>query len=259
VFVIELVCARDVALIPALPVVGLVAAEQHNRTPARIECEQRANMTADRSATGRHLERMPLLCGHLAHAAGLGRRQARLLRRASALHDLGKIAIPDKVLLKPGKFEPHERKVMCTHAALGAQMLAGSSTSLMQMAEVIALTHHERWDGTGYPAGLAGEDIPLEGRICAICDVFDALISHRRYKASWTLEAALAEIERGSGSHFDPRLTKLFLRIAPRMYGELATQVDLGIATLEPGDDPGNGHAAPDAQEQAHPSHTLAL
>jgi CHASE2 domain-containing sensor protein len=236
----------------------LVTCELH---ATQFEIVQRLGRAAEArdGATGRHLERMTLLSGQLAKAAGLRRRQARLLRQASALHDVGKIAIPDAVLLHSGIFEPHEREIMTTHAALGAQMLAGSSTGLIQMAEILALTHHERWDGTGYPAGLAGDDIPVEGRICAICDVFDALISRRRYKPGWTLEAALAEIERGSGSQFDPRLTKLFLQIAPRLYRELAAQVDPGIATPEPGDDPGNEPEAPDAHEQAHPAHTLAV
>jgi HD-GYP domain-containing protein (c-di-GMP phosphodiesterase class II) len=236
----------------------LVTFELH---ATQFEIVQRLGRAAEArdGATGRHLERMAVLCEDLACAAGLRRRQARLLRRASVLHDVGKIAIPDEILLHPGIFEPHERQIMCTHATVGAQMLAGSSTSLVQMAEIIALTHHEHWDGTGYPAGLAGTDIPLEGRICAICDVFDALVSRRRYKASWTLEAALAEIERGSGSHFDPRLTKLFLQIAPRLYRELATQVDPAITTPEPDGDPGDKPAAPDAAEQPHPPAVLAL
>jgi HD-GYP domain-containing protein (c-di-GMP phosphodiesterase class II) len=235
----------------------LVTCELH---ATQVEIVQRLGRAAEArdGATGRHLERMTLLCEQLAKAAGLRRRQVRLLRQASALHDVGKIAIPDAILLHPGIFEPHERQIMTTHASLGAQMLAGSSTGLIQMAEILALTHHERWDGTGYPAGLAGEEIPLEGRICAICDVFDALISSRRYKPGWTLEAAVAEIERGSGSHFDPRLADLFLQIAPRLYGELAIEVDPGIPTTEPDDDPGDEDAAPDGHEQAHPAHTLA-
>ena len=236
----------------------LVTYELH---ATQFEIVQRLGRAAEArdGACGRHLERMTLLCEQLAKAAGLQRRQAQLLRQASALHDIGKIAIPDAVLLHPGIFDPDEREIMSTHAALGAQMLAGSSTSLIQMAEILALAHHEHWDGTGYPAGLAGEDIPLEGRICAICDVFDALITRRRYKPSWTLEAALAEIERGSGSQFDPRLTKLFLDMAPRLYRQLVTQVDPGITTpAKPGDDTGTGHTAPDARHQAHPAHTLA-
>jgi HD-GYP domain-containing protein (c-di-GMP phosphodiesterase class II) len=235
----------------------LVTCELH---ATQFEIVQRLGRAAEArdGATGRHLERMTVLCEQLAKAAGLHRRQARLLRRASALHDVGKIAIPDAILLHPGIFEPHERAIMTTHATLGAQMLTGSCTSLIQMAEILALTHHERWDGTGYPAGLAGEDIPLEGRICAICDVFDALISSRRYKTGWTLGAAVAEIKRGSGSQFDPRLTDLFLDIAPRLYSELAAHLDPDITTPTPVDDPADEHAAPDPHQHAHPAHTLA-
>jgi HD-GYP domain-containing protein (c-di-GMP phosphodiesterase class II) len=202
----------------------------------QLEIVQRLGRAAEcrDGETGRHLERMAFMCERLALAAGLSRREAKLIRRASALHDVGKIAIPDGVLLKRGTFDKHERAVMAQHAVLGARMLSGSSTSLIQVAETIALTHHERWDGRGYPAGLAGAEIPLAGRICAICDVFDALISRRRYKERWSLEATLAELERGAGTHFDPELTALFLRIAPRLYRELIARVDPDIALLAP-------------------------
>ncbi len=184
--------------------------------------------------TGRHLERMAFLCERLALAAGVRRAEAQLLRRASALHDIGKIAVPDRVLLKAGAFDEHDRDVMATHAGIGASMLRGSSTSLIQVAEVIALTHHEHWDGSGYPRGLQGEAIPLVGRICAICDVFDALICRRRYKDSWTLQKALDEIADGAGTHFDPELTKLFLSIAPRLFQQLVESVDRDIGRAEP-------------------------
>ena len=174
--------------------------------------------------------------------AGLSRREAKLLRQATALHDVGKIGIPDHVLLKTGPFDQSDRAIMSTHTTRGARLLAGSSTSLVQMAEIIARTHHERWDGTGYPAGLAGDDIPLPGRICAICDVFDALISKRPYKEAWTMEAALAEIERESGAHFDPRLAEHFLRIAPRLYDELSDQPQADMSGLQP--DYASGDAA---------------
>ena len=173
--------------------------------------------------TGRHLERMATLCEQLALAAGLSRSEARMVKQASALHDVGKIVIPDEVLLKAGKFTERDREIMSAHAARGAGLLTESSSRLVQMAEVIALTHHERWDGTGYPRGLAGEEIPLVGRICALCDVFDALVSRRRYKAQWTLQAALDEIAGQAGAHFDPELTRVFLRIAPRLHRELAS------------------------------------
>jgi CHASE2 domain-containing sensor protein len=202
----------------------------------QLEIVQRLGRAAESrdGAIGRHLERMAFLCERLALAAGLSRREAKLLRRASALHDVGKIAIPDDVLLAAGRFGPRERRIMETHADLGARMLAGSSTSLVQMAEIIARTHHEHWDGTGYPDGLKGEEIPLAGRICAICDVFDALISRRRYKDSWTLDATLAEISRQSGAQFDPRLTAIFVGIAPRLYRVLAARVDPDLASPLP-------------------------
>jgi response regulator RpfG family c-di-GMP phosphodiesterase len=161
--------------------------------------------------TGAHIERMSRLCERLALAVGWTPTEAELLRHAAALHDVGKIGIPDRVLLKPGKLDPAERTVMETHAAKGAVLLADSRSELLQLAEVIARTHHERWDGTGYPAGLAGEDIPIAGRICAICDVYDALVSPRPYKDPWPAEAALDEIRRQAGSQFDPQLAAVFL------------------------------------------------
>ncbi|MEA2145180.1 MAG: hypothetical protein QOG59_767, partial [Solirubrobacteraceae bacterium] len=191
--------------------------------------------------TGRHLERMAFMAERLALAAGLSRHEAKLLRSASALHDVGKISIPDEILLKPGRFEALEREVMKTHAAAGAHMLAGSATGLIQLAEMIALTHHERWDGSGYPAGLMGEEIPLAGRICSLCDVFDALISRRRYKDSWSLDTTLSEIQRGAGTAFDPDLTQTFLRIAPRLYRELIDRVDPDVGAFAPPAAPDEG------------------
>ena len=132
------------------------------------------------------------------------RSRRRMLRHASALHDIGKIGIPDNVLLKPGRPRADEWEIMQSHTAKGAEILAGSASPLIQMAEEIARTHHERWDGTGYPNGLAGEQIPLAGRICAICDVYDALGSRRPYKEPWSPRSVLDEIAQGSGSHFDP-------------------------------------------------------
>jgi HD-GYP domain-containing protein (c-di-GMP phosphodiesterase class II) len=175
--------------------------------------------------TGDHIERIGHLCERLALKLGLDPRGARLLRHASAMHDVGKIAIPDRILLKPGRFTEDERRVMETHAARGAEILSGSSSPLIQMAEQIALTHHERWDGSGYPNGLAGDEIPFAGRICAVCDVFDALVSKRPYKNAWPLARALEEIARGSGSHFEPALVAAFL--------ELASEVD-GLLPLAP-------------------------
>src|SRR5215217_240237 len=166
--------------------------------------------------TGRHISRMSKLAQRLALAAGMDREQAEMLLQASALHDIGKIGIPDRVLLKPGKLDADEWELMKTHTTIGAQLLAGSSSEVVQMAERIALTHHERWDGRGYPHGLAGEDIPFESRICTIADVFDALMSERPYKKAWPVSDALAEIARMSGSAFEPWLAEVFLREVAR-------------------------------------------
>jgi putative two-component system response regulator len=165
--------------------------------------------------TGDHIARIGALSYELALAAGCDVAEADLIQRASAMHDLGKIAIPDHVLRKPGPLDPDERAVIETHATIGGDLLAGSRSPLVQLAEVIARTHHERWDGTGYPAGLAGEDIPLAGRICAVCDVYDALVSDRPYKAAWSEEAAREELRELAGSQLDPRLVSVFLARAP--------------------------------------------
>jgi CHASE2 domain-containing sensor protein len=161
--------------------------------------------------TGQHIERMSILCERLAGEIGWSVAEAELLRHASALHDVGKIGIPDRVLLKPGKLDAEEWEIMQTHAMIGASMLADSRSELLQVAESIARTHHERWDGTGYPARLRGEDIPIAGRICSICDVFDALVSPRPYKEAWPVADALAEIANQSGRQFDPQLVEAFL------------------------------------------------
>ena len=176
--------------------------------------------------TGDHIGRMSALCHRLALAAGMDPDEAELLRHASAMHDLGKIAIPDSILRKPGKLTAEEWEIMKRHTTIGGDLLAGSRLPLVQMAEVIARTHHERWDGSGYPAGLVGEEIPLAGRICAVGDVFDALISDRPYKAAWSVEETLAEIDRQRGRHFDPRLVDLLLAIGP----DLAREHHVAIA-----------------------------
>jgi HD-GYP domain-containing protein (c-di-GMP phosphodiesterase class II)/CHASE2 domain-containing sensor protein len=170
--------------------------------------------------TGHHIDRIGLLCERLALASGLDARAAEAIRHAAALHDLGKIAIPDAVLLKPGKLDAEEWALMQTHTTAGAHVLEGSQSELLQLGEAIALTHHERWDGGGYPAGLAGEEIPLAGRICAVCDTYDAMISKRPYKDAGAPEDALAEIERQAGRQFDPRLVGAFLTLRDDLLAE---------------------------------------
>jgi CHASE2 domain-containing sensor protein len=161
--------------------------------------------------TGLHLERIGLLCERVGLELGLTAAEAETLRHASLLHDVGKIAVPDAILTKPGKLTDDEWVVMRRHAEAGAAMLSGSRAPIMRMAEEIALTHHERWDGGGYPQGLAGEAIPLVGRICAVCDVFDALLSPRPYKEPWPLEDALEELRSQRGKHFDPAVVNAFM------------------------------------------------
>jgi len=176
--------------------------------------------------TGAHIERMSRMCEALGRAAGMDEGEAEELRHAAVLHDVGKIGIPDAVLLKPGRLDDDEIGVMRRHTSIGAAILAGSASPLIQLAETIALTHHERWDGTGYPVGLAGEEIPLPGRIAAVCDVFDALLARRPYKERWSLEDALAEMRSLAGTHFDPDLTRAFLEIAPGLAHDLALVMD---------------------------------
>jgi response regulator RpfG family c-di-GMP phosphodiesterase len=189
----------------------------------QLEILQRLSRAAEwRDAeTGAHIARIGLLSQRLAQAVGLSEEEAEQLGHAAVAHDIGKLAIPDRILLKPEPLSDAERAEMQRHAAIGASMLSDSESPLIQLAETIAATHHEHWDGTGYPAGLRGADIPLAGRICGLCDVFDALVSERPYKPAWTLDAALDEIRAERGRHFDPELADVFLAIAPALYREL--------------------------------------
>jgi PAS domain S-box-containing protein len=163
--------------------------------------------------TYQHTERVGHVAARIALGLELPAGQVTLLRQAAPLHDVGKLAIPDRILLKPGKLTVDEYEVMKTHTELGARLLSSGSSPVLQMAALIAATHHERWDGNGYPQGLSRESIPLVGRIVAVADVFDALIHDRPYKKAWPFEDALAEIERSAGSQFDPRVVAAFLKL----------------------------------------------
>jgi putative two-component system response regulator len=146
----------------------------------------------------------------LARNLGWSEADTELMLNASPMHDIGKIGIPDHILLKPGKFEPAEWEIMKTHAAIGGELLDGDDSALLRLAREIALSHHEKWDGSGYPNGLADEAIPQSGRIVAVADVFDALTSVRPYKKAWSVEDAVNFIRDNSGSHFDPDVAASF-------------------------------------------------
>ena len=196
-----------------------------------VHCLGRAAEFRD-SETGNHIVRVGLFAGIIGRALGLGTRRTELLEHAAPLHDVGKIGIPDAILLKPDKLTPDEFELMSKHAVLGKSVLQPTSRGdtdlwrshvsigakiigdtdfpLLKTAAVVALTHHEKWDGSGYPLGLAGEDIPIEGRITAVADVFDALSSRRPYKPAFPREKCFAIMEQGRGSHFDPQVLDAF-------------------------------------------------
>ncbi|NOV04373.1 HD-GYP domain-containing protein [Paenibacillus planticolens] len=166
--------------------------------------------------TGQHTQRVGKMAKEIAEALGLPKHEVDLIERATPLHDLGKIGIPDDILLKPGRFTPDEFDHMKTHTTIGASILEGSLFRVLQLAGTIALSHHEKWDGTGYPNGLSGEDIPLAGRIVAIADFYDALTHERPYKPAWSEEEALEEIRKQRGIHFDPKVVDAFMGIWQR-------------------------------------------
>jgi HD-GYP domain-containing protein (c-di-GMP phosphodiesterase class II) len=167
--------------------------------------------------TGQHTRRVGDLSRRIGAALHMPKHQLNLLREAAPLHDVGKIGIPDSILLKPGPLTPEELDQMRAHAALGAEMLAGRNFPLLEMAEQIALTHHERWDGHGYPRRLSGAAIPLVGRIVAVADAFDALTHSRPYKQPWTVGAAVAEISNQAGRQFDPEIVRAFMSVVPSL------------------------------------------
>ena len=173
--------------------------------------------------TGLHITRMSRIAHLIARAARMDPDECELLLHAAPMHDIGKIGIPDAILLKPGPLDPDEWEEMKRHTTIGAELLAGSHSPVVQLGEVIALTHHERWDGSGYPHGLAGDATPLVGRISAIADVFDALISERPYKDAWDHQSAANEISSQAGRQFDPELVDLFLGLQPALEHLLAS------------------------------------
>ena len=183
--------------------------ESHRNTIFRLSAAAEYKDTH----TSQHLKRMSEYSGFLAGLAGLSEHGVNVVRQASPMHDVGKMGIPDAILLKPGKLEQDEWAIMKTHTVIGRDILKDSSAELIQAAEVIAYAHHERFDGTGYPEGLAGEAIPVFGRICAVADVFDALTTSRPYKEAFSNETALDVMRQSQqdATHFDPKMFSFFL------------------------------------------------
>jgi putative two-component system response regulator len=194
----------------------LLEAKVRERTKAleeaQIEIVERLAVAAEfrDDNTGQHTQRVGQLSALVARQLGLPDSQVTLIRRAAPLHDVGKIGVPDAILLKSALLTDEEYALMRVHTTIGAQILSGSEFAILRTAEVIAACHHERWDGTGYPNGLAGEEIPLAGRLVALADVFDALVHERPYKPAWPLDRAVEEILSLRGTHFDPAVVDAF-------------------------------------------------
>jgi putative two-component system response regulator len=189
----------------------------HDLESAQIEILERLALAAEYrdDDTGRHTKRVGALAARLALALGRPDREVELIRSAAPLHDVGKIGIPDHILLKPGRLDLIEIIEMQTHTTIGARILSGGQSDQIRLAQSIALTHHERWDGTGYPRNLRGARIPLAGRIVAIADTFDALTHVRPYKEAWMVTTALSEIAAQRGLQFDPAVVDAFLAMHP--------------------------------------------
>ncbi|WP_029147742.1 HD domain-containing phosphohydrolase [Methylophilus sp. 5] len=194
---------------------SLVHIDELKRT--HLELIQRLGRAAEfkDNETGMHVMRMSHVSGRLALQMGMDPHFSEQLIHAAPMHDIGKIGIPDYVLLKPGKLNDEELTLMRKHPEMGAKILDNSTSPLIKLAHSVALYHHEKWDGSGYPFGLTGEDIPLEARIVAVADVFDALLNKRPYKEAWPVEDAVAEIEANRGKHFDPAVVDAMLQCLP--------------------------------------------
>jgi len=206
----EMVAVRTSALKMALE---NVKESQRTILSAHLETIHRLASAAEfkDEETADHIQRMSRYCALLAGKLDLPDAEVDLIWQASPMHDIGKIGIPDSILLKPAKLTPEEWVVMQKHTIFGSRILGESNFELLRVGEIIALSHHEKWDGSGYPKGLVGDDIPLYGRICAVADVFDALTSKRPYKEAFSNEKSLEIMRAGRGSHFDPRVLDVFL------------------------------------------------
>jgi len=218
-YVVKPFTANDVLI----AVLGALSRRRHDRDAdaelraSREETIQRLCIAVEARDpdTATHIAEMSELCRLVACELGLPAERCDLIRTASVMHDVGKVGIPDQILLKPGPLTASERAVMERHAEIGYRILVGSRADLLQLAATIAWTHHERWDGTGYPRGLAGNAIPVEGRIAAVADVYDALTRDRCYRPRLSPEEAVAIMREGRGSHFDPDALTAFLDVIP--------------------------------------------
>jgi putative two-component system response regulator len=211
--VAEVLCAKVSAFVQLYLQSQELQSSLESITALNIEMLARLAAAAEfrDDETGQHTRRVGNLSVAIAERLGVPEPDVGLIGLAAPLHDVGKIALPDAILCKPGKLTPSEFEQMKTHAAVGGQMLTGSAFALLEVAEGIALTHHERWDGSGYPNGLAGDEIPIAGRIVAVADVFDALTHVRPYKPAWSRAEAVAEITSQAGDHFDPAVVDAFV------------------------------------------------
>lgn len=198
---------------------GLVRQRTKELQDTRLEIIRRLGRAAEYkdNETGLHVIRMSLYCLFLAEELQMPKSWCELLYNASPMHDIGKIGIPDRVLLKPGKLDNEEWEIMKRHSEYGAEIIGENDSALLKMAREITTCHHEKWDGSGYPEGLKGEEIPLSARIVAVADVFDALTSERPYKKAWPESEAVALLEKEANRHFDPRLVAAFIKILPRV------------------------------------------
>lgn len=207
---------------------------QRKTKAAHLDTIRRLTLAAEfkDADTGEHIERIGVYAERVARRLGMSPGDVETIRHAAPLHDVGKLGVPDHVLLKPGPLDEDEWVLMRAHTTLGAQILAGSDSSIIQMGETIALSHHERWDGGGYPDGMVGKEIPLEARICAVVDYFDALTMDRPYRKAFSVSRVLAMMKEGEGAHFDPDVLQAFFaivselregddRLRPRSGGEL--------------------------------------
>jgi len=213
-----------------------VRARTQDLERARLELLERLALAAEYrdDNTQEHAQRVGRTAALIADALGLPSPDAEVIERAAPLHDIGKIGIPDAILLKRAPLTDEEYALMRAHTTIGAQILSGSEFALLNTAELIARTHHERWDGGGYPNGLAGDAIPLAGRIVALADVFDALANERPYKDAWPLEEAVAEVVSLGETHFDPDVVAAFAKLDhAALLGPMAERVPAEPAVLE--------------------------